>query len=289
MTNKLIKYIIFFLILTFSGDRLLELLINVQIINKSNFRYSRLYSGNVDCDILLLGNSRGLSFYQPKIEEITGKKTFNLSYNGLPTNLAHILLEDFLRFNKKPKLVLIEATMSGSRPELISDFSCYASKSDLLNSFIKEKATKNNFFYNLLHLYRFNGEVFLRCLYYLNKSDKDWLNNRNIKSTDSNKKIDPIRANLNSNAISDYKKIINLCKRNNIKYKFIINPYFPKYREQLINFEKNKILFEEKVGVDINDYSNRIKAVNFFADYLHINLTGGKEYMKILAKDGIFE
>src|SRR5690606_27714487 len=100
-------YIFLFLLILFTGDRLLSILIDKFIVSKSEFRYSKLYRGKAKADILIIGNSRGLSFYQPSIEEETGLSVFNLSYNGLPTNLALVLFKDYLKVNGAPKLVII--------------------------------------------------------------------------------------------------------------------------------------------------------------------------------------
>ena len=53
--------------LVFAGDRLGGRLLQKQV-DSSLFRYSRLYRGDAAADILLVGNSRGLTFYQPYIE-----------------------------------------------------------------------------------------------------------------------------------------------------------------------------------------------------------------------------
>ena len=60
-----------FLTLLLAGDRLGGLLLQRQV-DASLFRYSRLYRGEAGADLLFVGNSRGLTFYQPFIEEKTG-------------------------------------------------------------------------------------------------------------------------------------------------------------------------------------------------------------------------
>ena len=82
-----------FIALLFVGDRIGGLFLHTRVYD-SQFRYTRLYRREV-ADILLLGNSRGLTFYQPYIEEITGLRTCNLSYNGLPMDAAKCLALDY--------------------------------------------------------------------------------------------------------------------------------------------------------------------------------------------------
>ena len=66
------------LIVVFVGDRLLGGML-ASITEGSEFRYSRLYSGRAEADIVLLGNSRGLSFYQPFLEQRTGARRSTLA------------------------------------------------------------------------------------------------------------------------------------------------------------------------------------------------------------------
>jgi len=88
---KKILWIIALLIITFAGDRLGGWILKQQV-DKSQFRYSRMYTDRGEADILLVGNSRGLIFYEPHIEEVTGKKTLNLSYNGMSVDLMNQLV-----------------------------------------------------------------------------------------------------------------------------------------------------------------------------------------------------
>ena len=83
-------WILGLILLFFIGDRVGGHLLK-RIADQSQFRYSWLYSKNAKSDILFVGNSRGLMFYQPYIEEKTNFSTLNLSYNGMPMNLANLL------------------------------------------------------------------------------------------------------------------------------------------------------------------------------------------------------
>ena len=71
-----------------AGDRLAGYFLR-QTIENAQFRYARLYRREGAPEILLLGNSRGLTFYQPYISEKTGQNNLNLSYNGLPMDVGN--------------------------------------------------------------------------------------------------------------------------------------------------------------------------------------------------------
>src|SRR5438132_887929 len=59
-----------------AGDHLLAIALG-QVLVRSQFRFSRLYRGGNDADIIVLGDSRGVhSFYAPALEELTGLRVF---------------------------------------------------------------------------------------------------------------------------------------------------------------------------------------------------------------------
>jgi hypothetical protein len=124
--RKHFTWIISCLLLAFLADRAMGLYLN-KITNESQFRYSRLYHSAENADILFVGNSRGLSFYQPEVERITQQSTINLSYNGLPADLAKVLVMDYLDRHTPPKLMVIDATICDRYNEnLKANFKFYA-------------------------------------------------------------------------------------------------------------------------------------------------------------------
>ncbi|MBK8428879.1 MAG: hypothetical protein IPL27_24315 [Lewinellaceae bacterium] len=131
-----------FLIVLLAGDRTAGYLLQQQVA-QSQFRYSRMYHGTAGADILLLGNSRGLTFYQPYIEEKTGLKTFNLSYNGLPMDVAKVLVQDYLERYPAPKRMLIDITgCDRTNDELMAGFLAYSGQSFRLDTLIHNKLEK---------------------------------------------------------------------------------------------------------------------------------------------------
>lgn len=253
--RKYFLYILLFFTTLYSGDRFISFGINKFLVKSSNFRYSRLYRGEAKADILLIGNSRGLSFYQPIIEETTRHSTFNLSYNGLPTNLALALFKDYLINNGTPKLVIIELTMRGEKKELVSNFGMYEPYSQSISELIKKESSKISTVNKVFNLTRYNGEVFHRCLYYLNKSDIDWLINTSISERSLNKlDSSKFKIGFDEQAASDFKEIASICKSNNIQYKFVINPYLPAYLSRIEDFELNKDELSEYLQEPIYDF-----------------------------------
>ena len=282
-------YIGYFFILLFAGDRLMSNIIKNSIIEKSQFRYSRMYAQKAKADLVFIGNSRGLCFYQPFIEQLTGKSTFNLSYNGLPSNLAKVLLEDYVQFNGKPKLVIIEASMLARRKEIVATFGCYSSYSKGLENLIYDVSKSMGSFNKLLHLTRYNGEVFQRALYYVGKTDTTLLNDRVISERALNKKFEDTEKLYDTLAIADFKSMVNYCRNENIPFKIVLNPYLPIYRKEMKDVDQFIKELSAGIKAPVLDYSTAIKETNHFADYFHINKNGSMELMQIFTRDKIFE
>ncbi len=283
---KKLYWIILLVLIFFVGDRLGGTLLH-KSIKKSGFRYSRLYQDAAAADILLLGNSRGLIFYQPYIEELTGKKTFNLSYNGLPVDLAASLVGDYYERYPAPELLLIDITMCDrTNDQLLAGFNCYRSFSKSLDSLIFGKTPQSWYAGKLSHLYRYNSEIFQRALYYLDKTDEDWLLDRVI--TDelvSRVEEEPaLEVSTSEELVEDLFKIIQLAERRGTEVKLLVNPYYPPFLKRVTGLKKLKETIEQKTGKMISDYSQVIRDRNGFGDYQHLNKNGSRAFLDIIFK-----
>ncbi len=256
-----------------------------------------MYYQNAEADILLLGNSRGLMFYQPAIEKITGKKTFNFSYNGMPAQMGAALVKDYVEKYKKPKLLLIDITLADrNNAALIAGMSAYAEASPRLDSLIKAVNPKAAGAAKVTQLFRYNSEIWQRAMRYLKGSDEDWLNDREINQFMMDQALidnplDFTFANEENMVPADLfielKKAIDFAKSKGIKVELLINPYYPPFFNRSNGFEQWKELAEKTLGQRINDYSNALTDPKFFTDYQHCNKTGSTAYMKLLKRDGI--
>ena len=109
-----------------AGDHLLALALH-QVLMRSQFRYSRLYRGGNDADVVIIGDSRGVhSFYAPALQQMTGLRVMNLSYNSLSPHVAEAVLLDYLDHNRAPRIVVIEATSAITSGAVASQLRTYA-------------------------------------------------------------------------------------------------------------------------------------------------------------------
>ncbi len=288
---KNLKWVILLIAVTLIGDRLGGWVMKT-LLDKSQFRFTRLYNGSAESDILLLGNSRGLVFFQPEIEQLTGKKTFNLSYNGMPGNLADVFIKDYYDKYDAPKVLLIELGMTDRWNNIImSGFNPYTPFSPRLSTLMRDSLTEVYYGGKVSHLFRYNSEVFQRALYHIRKPDTDWLLDRVI----SNEMVTgivrqkPYTINLDKGLYIPLKKLIATAEKHGTKVHLLINPYFPAFAQKITNLKGLIKVVEQETGHKVYDYSKAISETEYFGDYQHLNKAGARKYMKILYENGLFE
>lgn len=279
-------WIIAFLAILFAGDRLIGWVFQHQI-SKSQFRYSRMYRGEGQSDILIVGNSRGLNFYQPHVEKATGLKTFSLCYYSMPCEIATALTQDYLDRYPNVKTVLVEITMvEMSDDKLLPGFTTYQDFSGRIDSVLKAQAVETWRYAKFSHIYRYNNEVFQRAMYYRNKLDNDWYFDHTITQD----LIDQaphrsVEFKVPEKHVQDIKMLADYCRARNINIKFVIAPIFPTYTVKRLDVLIQKV--EAATGYPVMDYSSTIKDFMSFTDYLHANLKGGAQIVDTMVRDGV--
>lgn len=272
------------------GDRMAGILLHWQTMD-SQFRYSQLYTRAAEADIVFLGNSRGLTFYQPYIEEITGLKTCNLSYNGLPMDAAKCLALDFLEIKNfdpgcYPQRMVIDITLCDRENDaLLAGFLPYMERSKHLDTLIRHKLPKVWWGAQVSWLFRYNSEIFQRALFYKNKSDKDWLLDRQIpQSLADSVSRHSYDLELHPYLIQQLKETVEEARKSK-QLSLVIGPYFPGFKVQ--NLDALKTAVEDATGLPVHDYRAALSDPQDFGDFMHPNKKGSMKYMDLLKKDGI--
>jgi len=280
------SWILVCLVLFLVGDRLGGWMLQ-QLTDSSQFRYSSLYQQKAKSEILLVGNSRGLCLYQPEIESITNKTSFNLSYNGIPANVISALISDYFERYPAPELMLIDVTICDRKNiQLLSEFVLYAPYSERLRNLLQQETPNTYYASQFTHLFRHNNELFQRALFYLKKSDEDWLIDRVIAPTmveNVSKQVYQIDTAL----VQDLVHITKVATQKGTKVKLLINPYYPSFLDVLTGLDAFEKQIEAATGLEVYNYSRLLYDAQYFGDYQHLNKNGSKVYMQQLAKDGL--
>jgi hypothetical protein len=283
------KQLLWFLLLLgtlLAGDRAGGYVLQQQVA-QSQFRYARLYGGEAAADILLVGNSRGLIFYEPYIEEKSGLKTFNLSYNGLPMDAARALAEDYLDRYPAPRLMLIElTTCDRTNDALLSGFLTFSGQSARLDALIREKSIENWRAGQLSALYRYNNELFQRALFHRNKTDKDWLLDRAIDPALAAKVLEnnyPLE--VHPYLLEQLRALVAYAQGKGVAVKLVISPYYPQFT--VTHLDDLKAEATRLTGLPVYDYRDALSDPASFGDFMHLNKTGAMVYLDQLIGDGV--
>ena len=286
------------ILLFFIGDRVGAFVLK-KLLEQSQFRYSRLYTGQSEADLLFLGNSRGLIFYQPYIESQTGKTTINLSYNGMPIDLGRALLEDYYDKYPAPSTLIVEVTMCDRINEsLNASYALYSPYSKRIGQLIKEQSPKVFYASKLSQLFRYNSEVFQRSMRYLAGDDEDWIVDRIISpNMVANIETEPDYRIAGDEQgymeafpylLDQLNRIINLAQEKGTTVKLVVNPYFIPFANKMLNLEEFIKKIEESTGLTVHNYAKAIKETKGFGDYQHLNKAGSKKFIDLMIKDKLF-
>lgn len=275
-----------FFVLLFAGDRIAGHFLQ-RPVGQSQFRYSRLYRGDAAAEILLVGNSRGLNFYQPYLEEATGKKTFNLSYNGLPMDIAKVLIQDYLDRYPAPGTMVVDITNCDRvNDDLLAGFLTYSGVSYRLDTLIHSKLPKVWWGGQVSALTHFNNEIFQRALFHRNKTDEDWLRDHVISgklAAEAGK--EPYNLEIHPYLIQQLKETVAFAHAKGVKVELVIGPYIPGF--VVNNLDALKAAVEQSTGLPVHDYRSALSDPTDFSDFRHLNKKGAKTYIDLMIREGV--
>ena len=294
--SRYILGLILFTALYFAADRVGGLLLE-DLTLRSGIRFSRLYSGKFNAEILVLGDSRGVNcIYAPLAERMTGRSCANISYNGMGVAVAEILFHDYLTHNPPPKLLVLEVTNLTVSNALIYNLKLYQSLSPGLSELLRAENRSSYYACQLTHLYRCNSELFLRSLYYLGSDDQNWINNYVIR-TEFAKSYKPppatalgLQETIPPDSVQGFLRILSQARESGAVVRLLVSPFLPAHISGLHDlYDKRKAEIENLAGgLHVWDYADAIDDIRCFADPLHMNLDGARLVLQQMVADGFF-
>lgn len=89
---------------------ILDVMISFGLSRTDCYRYqmfSDIFDGNMDCDVLYMGNSRGFSHFNPRIiDSICGVNSYSIGLGGYPINAQIATYHCYKAHNGTPKLIV---------------------------------------------------------------------------------------------------------------------------------------------------------------------------------------
>ena len=245
-----------------------------------------------NAEILILGSSRAMHHYNTEIiSDNLNLSCYNAGLGGYGLFYNYAILNEKVK-NKLPKIVILDLS-----PNVIIDNKSYTKLNTLLpyyknyssfkeiilldSKFSKLELISNLYVYNSV-LYDFSRDIF----------DKN-INDKNgyvpLEARMNEKDYRPIyleKEYFDPNKIIYIKKIINLCKIENIKLISVISPTYDKYdvNNTIINEIRDIFNSENIEFYDYSDFSKLYKRPEFFKDQLHMNNMGSDIFSKDFSK-----
>jgi hypothetical protein len=294
--RRLCIYLIAVSVAFFALDRVCGIALQ-QLVKESGFRFSKLYRGGFDADIVVLGNSRAVNaFFVPEMEKRLGQSVFHLGYNGMSTEVCEALFLDYLEHNTQPETLLLEVTNLHVSNGVLKDLKLFSGMSSRLQSLIERDEPSLSGACRITHLYQFNCELFQRVLFYLGKSDRAWINSGQIDSVFAANYIPTqeeqdeclyLTDGLNWKALQ---RIETVCYERGIELRLIASPYLPEFRQNLIHYDEWVSHFRAELQQpnDFYDFTNTLDSSDYYADVLHINRRGSDALLELMMASGVF-
>jgi hypothetical protein len=282
--RKALLWIATLLLVVMAGDRLMSWALG-RVLVRSQFRYSQLYRGGTNADILIMGDSRGVnSFYAPAIEELTGKKAFNLSYNSMSPVVAEALILDYLDRNQPPKIAIIEPTCVQVDGAVLTELRPFAVMSPRLMSLYQQKHPDAARTEKIFHLLLLNTGFFVDALHYMRHSDQDWIMRSSLPATSQPEgKRAVVFLPGNREAMQ---RIVKALRQRGVEVRFVIAPYYAKGIENLPELAAGLSLDDH---VRLATYDTVLSDPALFADHVHLNEQGSRAFLAMLKRDGVLE
>lgn len=293
--EKFLRSMLWLMLLAFVfvlGDRAASSLVQ-KALRHSGFRFARIYRGGLPRGILVLGHSRGVSaVFPPGAAGLLHEPVYNLSFNGVSTEVDEALLRDYLDHNSAPRLVMIEVTNIATDNHIVSETKTFGGLSPRLDSLYARVHPTAARSLRIAHLFRYNSELFLRTAYYFKKSDQG-LTNRSLIS-------DRLLRNTNEEPawslealepnVSALARMVRTLRERGIEVRLFIAPYLPAHAKRLTNLDAVKRLIDSAVGQpnSVWDYSQAIGESERFADRIHLNFRGAEPLLIKMMSDDLF-
>lgn len=247
-------------------------------------------------DLLVIGSSRAeCQFYTPRIDSITGLKSFNAGMIGSIMPFTRATLEAYLVHSKAPKYVVLSLDLHSfsDNPDTVYNFPRYFAflGNDKLYEGLKAR-DKRFFYFKYLPFY----SMPYYSARYLNSSLRGWTGNQGKYDADYEQGFAPHIQNTRLGDIDtmtipvfnhdpppliweELEKIEAICKQNGSKLILVVSPLFHRWEEKVINYSAVLERFRtystqhNLAFIDLSyDPINLNKT--YYADPAHLNKSG---------------
>lgn len=285
MKNFLFKIVVFSIVL-FVAEKFFYVFLYVSPTLEKDIRLEKVINGEINKEIIVLGSSRGArNIIAGQIEDSLKLSSYNLSYPGSDIEFHEFLLRSLLKFNKKPKIVLLAVDdpaelLPNETINFRLDRLYPLAKYNYINNEMIKRGEKDflSYFFVLARINRMN--FYIKEKYFSNLDTIKNCGSMPISFQAQNRKFNYKRVLQNysikdelPNKIESFLEFQRLCISNKIK---LILVFSPNFKNQNISFEKRlKQLSKPDVSLFVYDTLNYVyKDRSYFYDEFHLQNKG---------------
>ncbi|WP_395043872.1 hypothetical protein [Flavobacterium sp.] len=285
LTNLFLFGIVFFVI-----DKFFYVFLFTSPNLEVDKRLELLINGKINKDIIVMGSSRGAyGIIAGQIEKETSLSAYNITYPGSNIEFHEFLLKTLLKFNKKPKIIILPID---DPSELVFDKTLNF-RFERLYPLVKYNYITNE----LINQKEKNQLARVLCLARLNRGNfsfekkkissespilecgsMPFINQINRKKFNFYKHLKKYNIkNEKESKIKAFLEFQDICNKNNIKLIYCFTPNFRPYNTDL---EKRiKKISDKENKFFVYDTLNQLyKKEDYFYDESHLNIKGAKLY-----------
>ena len=253
---------------------------------------AQLYFGELNTEILVLGNSRGLRLFSDSaFEDNLGMSSANLCVQSASTEISLIILKDYLDRNQKPRIVIHEITDLIRKNDAVRILRVYASSSPRLRTIQDQVEPKWAIFGDVFPALDFNNQEFREWSAQVIRGKPSYLYETEMP-TDMVSEVSisfPIQYNSTVENLKALAEIHSICEKHQIKYIPVVAPLFPGHRRNIANFDDWIDEVELTLGSDCSsaNYSDHeaFAERELYADHTHINRRGVTIFFNLIRTD----
>lgn len=272
----------------FVGDRIGGRILD-NLLYRSPQRFPALYSGRFDADTVVIGNSRGVNLLDwPLAEKESGTSIVNISHNAMPPQIARAIFADYLEHNPKPKRLVIEVSnvTTPTAEGAMLDYKPFWGRSDRLRKLGEAFSPLTAAACRVTHLYQYNSEMFPRAMSYLASGNND--QNAGMRMMippaliEETEAMEPFELTADPQEVEALRGLVEDARAAGIDVQLVLAPYLPAYAARMSNLDEFVDEVSAALGQDVQDFSRSLEATEEFADRVHMNPKGSREFTKEL-------
>lgn len=293
--KKVFTVFVLFIAVSFVADRLLGVVLH-KAFTKSDCIENYVYQ-KCDADIVVLGSSRAIHHYVPSIiSDSLGLTCYNLGANGKNIYFQYANL-NLLLTHHTPKIVIYDCfSVDVSKADFkydfgsLSDYYPIYGENKVVDSLINMQGTQYISRIICSHTYRYNSRFLDHLMAHHDTDMRGYepLNGFYGRELSTHKENEALK--IDTTKIDYMKKMIDLCRANNIQIVFAVSPRYALNETSSPITKKYEIVRDlcQKNNVPFLYYEldlTYLKDRSLFRDIGHLNDKGARQFTKQFVGD----